>query len=87
MRTYKTDFAIFTNGHKIFAAINTSQAGVNELTLSMMQDLTTDNIVYQGVAGICFASVEYHSLPDHLKSIFRERLCPPAWRIVPGQAT
>lgn len=91
MYTYDVKFGFWTNGQHVFAALDTSHRDmrsgrmINELTVSRLQDITSDNYIYQGLTGLAFASIEYSRLADDAqKTAFINTLCPPHWRNLPG---
>lgn len=91
MYEFDTKFGIWTNGTDLVAVINTTDNTVpgqpirNELTFSPIQDIREENLIYQGLAGLCLASVEYAQLPNaEAKLQFMNQLCPPESRQAPG---
>lgn len=49
--------------------------------------MRSENIIYQGIAGLCLASIECARLPnEQAKLEFINNLCPVEWREVPGAA-
>lgn len=78
-------FGLWTNGSLILAVLDTSveRRGIrhNQLTFSRLQNISDVNRIHQGVAGLCFASIEYElsQNPD----VFMNTLCPLQWRRVP----
>lgn len=85
MFAFNVKFGIWTNGQQIVAALDTSYYNgcrrVNELTFSRLQEINSNNSIYQGIAGLCFASYEHKLSPNPVA--FMNTLCPPQWRTAP----
>lgn len=91
MHEFGVRFGFWANGHVMVAILDTTDYTVEpemverQLTFSRIQDMRSENIIYQGLAGLCLASVEYARLPtEQEKLAFMNNLCPEAWREVPG---
>lgn len=86
MYAFGVKFGMWTNGRVILAALDTSYwhrgRKINQLTFSRVQDISDANHIHQGVAGLCFASIE-HKLSQN-PQVFMDTLCPPQWRRAPA---
>lgn len=90
MLEFGISFGIWTNGDEIVVAIVTTDNTVpenerlNELTFSHIQDINEGDFIYQGIAGLCFASIEHKNIEDEEgKQAFIDALCPPESRMLP----